>query len=154
MFQYQVLFMLFITMLLNWLVKTEEFLAKENVQCTTSERKRLKYEYVNSIFRYNDFGLKQIEEMRKAVQCNFHENSGFTFNMIGKSLSDLITFSFQNSENFSDTPMTENTLNNFISRNESDFPLFEVSFINAQWQLLPNGFDLVFPNLNLLNLHI
>lgn len=142
-------------------VSFKECTTKEEIRCRVSEGYQRKYEDVGTIFQFQNFGFESGStklELRKTVECDLIENSGLTFNVIDKSILEFFEFSsFENASDSKNEKVSTANKDNLSeignSSNKTNGSLFEVLIKNAQWQLLPNGFDSIFPKLNLLNIH-
>lgn len=103
---------------------------KESVKCKSFEENRRVYEFGD--------GDRKIEKEHKinVVKCNLDKNSGFPYNYFGFNISDAYNFT-----GYSKSLDSEKISN-----------LFEISLENGDIQLLPDGFDTVFPRINSLNI--
>lgn len=102
----------------------------ENIHCEVTKE---------SLSHRAQFNLTDLEINEKkifsAVECILTYNSGITYDYIGKNLSEVFKFERRILDEIQ------------APRNE----LLELSLTGGELQILPEGFDLVFPNLNILN---
>lgn len=156
MLQLQVLFFI----LIFWSCKCDELFKQEKVVCAVYKENRTRYEWeFDGTFKTDEDGfetkimtpMKQIVNAQ-VIKCNLYENSGLTYNQIGKNLTELYDLYGNRSDygKLINMNLLYSSIVNYIY-DDSHPPFFEVSFENAEWQLLPNEFDIVFRQLNSLN---
>lgn len=104
---------------------------KENVKCDPFEENRRVYE-----LEEGDRTIEK-EHVMTVVKCNLNENSGFPYSYFGFNISDVYNFI-----GYSEIFNSEKNSNK----------LFEISLENGDLQLLPNGFEMIFPHINSLNI--
>lgn len=82
------------------------------------------------------------------VNCYLYKSSTFTYNMIGRNISDSYIF-----EDLNDTLISPEYFYDSHDRdNNTSVEYIEISLETGYLQLLPNGFDLVFPKISSLNI--
>lgn len=125
----------------------EVFLSEEIVYC------KIKQE-----IRFNPF-RREIESPKRVkvtnVHCDLNENSGVTYNHIGKNISEL--YDFHDEETIAKkiaikSELYKNYINSRVTNISIPQEFLELSFKNTEWQLLLNGFDYKFPRVNSLNI--
>lgn len=135
--------------------------AKEKIYCEEMGENRIAHktvrEWKNFDEESNIFGWKQELSIEvQIIKCNFFASSGLTYNYIGRNISDFYKFYKKSSELEVTTEAKELEVFSFISHNnlddETSLRLFEISFEDGDLQLLPNGINFTFLEVNSLNI--
>lgn len=112
--------MVFIT----WIFNIDGHRIKEEVYCEISREIRTFYKasqgFENILTETEMFAVN-------ILKCNLFNNSGFTYNSIGSRFEDFYEFN-ENSSFFN---------------HKNTKSLFEISFENGDWQVLPNGLNMI-----------
>lgn len=115
------------------------FLLKSEVYGETKDKVFCQKKEKNATLYKSDGAMVSI--VKEIVECNFYYNVGFPYNLIGQQLLDVYDFSdYLNQERI------------IYVYHPSVKKVFEICFIYGDWQLMPSGLDLIFPNLNSLNI--
>lgn len=134
--------------LIIWAFQCKMYVAKENVFCEIIRETRFSWTYK----RIADNSTWLVNNDAQIVKCNFDKKSGFTYNLIGKKLSDIYNFL----EIGTDFVINKKSVmfQSAINRTTEGpiYRLSEIIFENGELQLLPSGFDMIFRRVNSLNI--
>lgn len=121
--------------------KIEAHREKENVHCEFMEQNCTEYKCCrlqNSVTNTDLFSSSDLQMKNSTVhitKCNLSINSGIPFTLIGSNLTDLYIFPYHG--------------RNQTIRKKC---FSEISIENAEWQLMPGGFEDFFSKINSLNI--
>lgn len=115
-------------LLINWIFKS---VSSYDVFCESFEGYR-------SNFETKQYYPKKTIYKVKVIECYLGEMSEFSFHHIGRNLSEFYKFHENKGES--------------SSGNQTNLLPVEMSFVNAEWQMMPSGFDLIFHRVMSLNI--
>lgn len=134
--------------------------AEDKIYCSEMKEKRIAHTFVRTWKQFendNVFGwAKKLSIEVQIIKCNFFKSSGFTYNNIGRNISDFYKFYKKNDELAVTSESNESEVFSFINHvsfdDNSSLSLFEISFEDGDLQLLPNGINFTFLEVNSLNI--
>lgn len=127
--------------------ETEDFIIREDVNCKVFSESRTILELIS--VNQNNQEKMMISEIT-VVKCKLNKHSGFTYNVIGRNISDFYAFHYDEGKISPQSDIFRSFINK-DNNSESRVRLFEASFESGDWQLLPNGFYMIVPIINSLN---
>lgn len=115
---------------------------KDSIICELSTKTRLVWpEKGTHVFDADTVNRSPIDSVQ-VLTCNLFNNSGFYYNNIGEILLDIYDVEVKENQ----TVMSDDFKNE-----KSSVQVYELSFVDAEWQLLPNGFNSFVHNLTSFN---
>lgn len=124
---------------------------KDSVYCELMNENRTghPWSHLHWAFDDGDDETKVVITQIEIIKCNLNENTGFYYNQIDWNLTDI--YELYGDKNETETIFESEDFQDFFNQKDNS-SLLEISFEYAEWHLLPNGFDILFPKVNSINI--